>query len=411
VIHLTATEKNNLVAWLKHTFSHVAQLLQTEPREKNIHMTRLTTELKSLKDILQSHLDHPTKSHPLTKEEMLILDQVREKTKTANRNNLTRTKAYETFYQQYPEVHWAYLAHMVSRNGGWNMTDLKGEMLPRLLSKQEIEDFFELLERCNWLIFQDAFTQLLLYAESKKRQQPLFHLLSHVNVSIFMKVLWQWFWKYGDSKIISLALIINEQNYIESRVIKNPKYKKNALGQAEFKTQSFLHLNHVLFPYWDSKTKKVRLAGTIVEDFNDLKTRIKVGRHLYALLFEVKEVAEGVRDWSNHMSHSGSRADYWPHIFTKTRNTISHHAYSLHLEGNKLHSKTPPIWSPVLEDAWQDVRNQEPAENHEWCHDDKAIGDLEKKEKPFPYDMTDEYYFALNKIELAIVAKEKLINS
>jgi hypothetical protein len=405
---LITREKNNPFEWLKQKMHQFANGIRTE---LNKYEANKVTELDALKDILQKHLAHPTQSRTLTKEEMFIIHHVSEQTKTANRNNLTRTKAYEAYYLQYPEIHWAYLAHMVSRNGGWNMTDLKGDMLPRLLSKQEVEDFFELLERCNWLIFQDAYPQLLLYAESKKREKPLFHLLPHLNVSIFMEVSWKWFWKYRDSKILSLALIMNEQNYIELRVIQNPKYKRNALEQAEFKTQSFLHLNHVLFPYWDSKTKKVRLAGTIVEDFNDLKTRIKVGKHLYALLFEVKEVAEGVRDWSNHMSHSGSRADFWPHIFTKTRNNISRHAYSLHLEGNKLHPKTPPLWSPVLENAWQDVRNQEPAENQEWFHDHKAIGDLEKKENPFPYDMTDEYYFALNKIELAIVAKEKLLKS
>jgi hypothetical protein len=402
-------ENNNLMAWLKHTFIHAAQFLHTAPRKQKIHNTEVAIEIKALKDLLQKHLVHSTQSHKLTKEEMDILQQVREQTETANRNNLTRTQSYESYYLQHPEIHWAYLAHMVSRNGGWNMTDLKGDMLPRLLSKQEVEAFFSLLERCNWLIFQDAFPQLLLYAESKKRKQPLFHLLSHLNISIFMEVVWKWFWKYGDSKILSFALIMNEQNYIESRVIQNPNYKKNVLGQAEFKTQSFLHFNHVLFPYWDSKTKKVRLAGAIVEDFNNLKTRIKVGKQLYALLFEIKEVAEGVRDWSDHMSHSGSRADFWPHIFTKTRNNTSHHAYSLHLAGSRLHPKTPPLWSPILEEAWQDVIDQEPAENYEWCHDDKEINVLEKEENSYPYDMTDEYYFALNKIEVAIVAKEKLL--
>lgn len=45
---------------------------------------------------------------------------------------------------------------MVSRNGGWNMTDLKGELLSHLLSESEQNDFFQFLERGNWLIFQDV---------------------------------------------------------------------------------------------------------------------------------------------------------------------------------------------------------------------------------------------------------------
>ena len=52
-------------------------------------------------------------------------------------NNITRTKAYFDIYQKYPEIHWAFLGHMVSRNGGWNMTDLKGDFLTRLLTKKK----------------------------------------------------------------------------------------------------------------------------------------------------------------------------------------------------------------------------------------------------------------------------------
>lgn len=45
--------------------------------------------------------------------------------------------AYYDYYLRYPEIHWAFLGHMVSRNGGWNMTDLKGDLLSRLLSEKE----------------------------------------------------------------------------------------------------------------------------------------------------------------------------------------------------------------------------------------------------------------------------------
>ncbi|WCK52537.1 DUF2515 family protein [Aneurinibacillus sp. Ricciae_BoGa-3] len=86
-----------------------------------------------------------------------------------NVNNITRTISYYDFYCRHPEIHWAFLGHMVSRNGGWNMTDLKGELLSRLLTEQEQKHFFHFLERGNWLIFQDVFPQFLLYEESLKR--------------------------------------------------------------------------------------------------------------------------------------------------------------------------------------------------------------------------------------------------
>lgn len=40
------------------------------------------------------------------------------------------------------EIHWALLGHMVSRNGGWNMTDLKGDLYTRILSEKDQFIFF-----------------------------------------------------------------------------------------------------------------------------------------------------------------------------------------------------------------------------------------------------------------------------
>ncbi|MEH7387761.1 DUF2515 family protein, partial [Bacillus sp. JJ1521] len=96
---------------------------------------------------------------PLNLEEQLLIQQIKGMTRSHNLNNVTRTKAYFDFYRAHPEIHWAFLGHMVSRNGGWNMTDLKGGQLSRLLTKKEIESYFSFLERGNWLVFQDAFTQ------------------------------------------------------------------------------------------------------------------------------------------------------------------------------------------------------------------------------------------------------------
>ena len=63
--------------------------------------------------------------YKLTKEEQIIINNIKMQTEQLNKNNVTRTRAYYQFYVQYPEIHWALLGHMVSRNGGWNMTDLR----------------------------------------------------------------------------------------------------------------------------------------------------------------------------------------------------------------------------------------------------------------------------------------------
>ncbi|MGR5913912.1 DUF2515 family protein [Bacillus pacificus] len=54
---------------------------------------------------------------------------------------------------------------MVSRNGGWNMTDLKGIYIRNCYLRRSIYFLF-FLERSNWLIFQDVYPQFLLYEQS-----------------------------------------------------------------------------------------------------------------------------------------------------------------------------------------------------------------------------------------------------
>jgi len=114
-----------------------------------------------------------------------LVEDIRKQTDLRNRDNVERTRAYLELYQRHPEIHWALLAHLVSRNAGWSLTDLRGELLPRLLSATEQRYLFLFLERGDWLIFRDAFPQLLLYEESVRRQTNLFHLLPHFHASVF----------------------------------------------------------------------------------------------------------------------------------------------------------------------------------------------------------------------------------
>ena len=87
-----------------------------------------------------------------------------------------------------------FLASMVSRNAGWNMTDLEGRYYATVLP-QTVKTFVFNLRRSKLDYFLDAFPQLLLYEESKRRQIPLFHLLQYFNVSIFMEKEWIYFWE------------------------------------------------------------------------------------------------------------------------------------------------------------------------------------------------------------------------
>jgi hypothetical protein len=351
-----------------------------------------------------------------------LLTQIRNKTHKDNRNNVTRTQAYWELYKTHPELHWALLAHMVSRNGGWSMTDLKGDLLPRLLTGVQLEQLFGFLERANGLIFQDAYPQLLLYQESKRRNQSLMHLLPHLQISAFMQPVWQQFWEQRDSTLLTICLIVNEQNYIERRIIQNPKYRHSVLDTFIFKTQSMLQLNQVMFPYGSnigsnvasnndsknlfslqSKAPISRLAGLILEDFGDLSERIEFGKKLYAILFGLPAVHEGVITFARTTTHTGSRSDYWPQLFAPIKKAPPEAAFKERLNGCQLMKDAAPFYSPTLAQAWKD-RELEAVESGDWFVNLKAIQHIRPIPVPFLFDMSGEACFGLNKIELAVVA-------
>jgi hypothetical protein len=114
------------------------------------------------------------------------------------------------FFKNHPEIHWSFLAHMVSRNAGYFMTDLKGEFLPDLISDSVSEELYDMLEKGNSLIFQDAYPQLLLYEESKKRKQSLFYLSRYFKISPFMEGVWEEYFQGDRSPLLPVSQIINE---------------------------------------------------------------------------------------------------------------------------------------------------------------------------------------------------------
>jgi hypothetical protein len=292
---------------------------------------------------------------------------------------------------------------MVSRNGGWNMTDLKGEFLTRILSVKERMGFFQFLERANWLIFQDAYPQLILYEESIKRNKPLFYLLPYLNISSFMETIWEHTWKELDTFILTTALIVNEQSYLETRVIQNPVYQNEVLNTIEYKLQDLLSFNHILFPYVNNR--KVRLAGQTVHQFESLKERIFIGKRLYAILFQNKELVKRSLEWAGTHPHTGSRKDYWPQLFNNINEGIPGFAYQLRLQSCKLRRGASRIYSPDLSSVWKDV-NHSDAEQGDWFKDWKIISFIKAHNEKIDGGIENEYCKTLERLELAALAKK-----
>ncbi|TFD99499.1 DUF2515 family protein [Jeotgalibacillus salarius] len=283
-----------------------------------------------------------------------------------NLNNLTRTEAYYQFYCKHPEVHWALLAHMVSRNGGWNMTDLKGTLLEHVFTASSRTDFFSFLEKANAFIFHDAYPQLLLYERSKEDHKSYMHLLPQFGVSAFMVPVWKTFLERQNSKLLTIALIINEQHYIELRLISNAYYRSHVYESSMFKYQEFFHLNHVIFPY--EKEKRVKVIGLNVSHFAPLEQRIELGKKLYGMLYDSPYQLKKILQFARCKPHTGSRSDYWPQVFSNRRDK--------------------GVFSPVLNAAW---KNEEHLYTDEDWYKGEVLPYFQGVVLPGKFDVTRQY--------------------
>ncbi|KYG31479.1 DUF2515 family protein [Priestia endophytica] len=236
--------------------------------------------------------------------EQEIVDYIIKETEKANIDNISRTEAYYAYFKRHKEIEWAFLASMVSRNAGWNMCDLEGAYFSFALKKNLRKRLFLTYERANWLIFKDAYPQLLLYELSKKKKKSLFSLLSKFDVHSFMEEEWTRFWEEGKKKRLVHALVVNEQHIIQQPVISHPVYQKRVFSRPFFKLQEMLHFSSVLFP-----TIQGELYGLSVYNFLKVEERIELGVKLSELLFH-RELFTLFDDFASSTPHTGSRYDY-----------------------------------------------------------------------------------------------------
>ncbi|SDM02125.1 Protein of unknown function [Paenibacillus sp. OK060] len=361
----------------------------------------LQAEVERLLPGNESSFARNTLSALVCEEDCIILEEIKTLTQENNRSNITRTAAYLECYEQYPELHWALLAHMVSRNGGYHMTDLQSDLMHNLQNQTDREHMYRLLERCNALIFQDAYPQLLLYMNSRRIGRSCFHLLSHFHVSAFMTPFWERFWLERCSSLLSVALIINEQNYIESRVVQHPYFQKQVLSKPAFHLHNLAGLNHIVFPLGREKG----LAGRVIEHFGKLDERIMFGKGLYAMLFGVEQVYTQVLEFVRSVPHRGSRAEYWPGLFTAHKDEPGEaELYSQELLDQEWLAEGQRLYSPELLAVWGDTP-YEPITRQDWLQNRDCLGHLTAPRRPWLFEMSHEHRYGMLKTALAHDAK------
>src|SRR5699024_7579010 len=231
----------------------------------------------------------------------------------------------------------------------------------------------------------------LLYQESFKRHTNLFHLLPAFGVSYFMEVLWNYFYQHQDNYLITNALIINEQSYIEKRVIQHASYQTTILKTLAFKLQHLLHLNHILFPYHEETV--IKFSGQSVPHFASLHKRILLGKKLYQLLFNDKHYSS-IYHWALQHPHTGSRKDFWPHLFQ----AMNDDGYIPTTKKGQLDANSPRIFSPTLIDTWSNSV-QQPAEIGDWYSNYKVINYLNKQNKKENGNIMKEYCKSIEKLQ------------
>jgi hypothetical protein len=308
--------------------------------------------------------------------ERAIVNEIKGELKQRNLNNVTRTIAYYEYYKRNPEIHWAFLAHMVSRNGGYYMTDLKSSFLDDLIPSPLKADYFLFLEQCNAYIFQDAYPQLRLYEYSKKQGKDYSRLLNAFHVSPFMQYIWSSFLSNQSSPLITIAMIINEQNMLESRIIRGKYQSKSVIQQLPFQLQENVGFTSVLFPIRAKKSTHHRLYGITVQHFNQVNERIHTGKKLYQILFSNKKNLEGIEDVARKKEHSGSRSDYWNWLFSDQ------------------HDKKRRLYSPKLLDAWENVQHSF-HEKQDWFKGEsssESIGLLSTLPEVTDFDLTEQVF-------------------
>jgi Protein of unknown function (DUF2515) len=275
-----------------------------------------------------------------------------------NLNNPRRTDYYLEYWRRHPEIWWALLAHLVSRNAGWAMSDLARYVFwsrsvlvgrPAVLVGADLIQLsiLQLLEVANFLIFYDVYPQLEAYAWAKREPDAsdrLFDTLASepkFAADRFAVAQWKTFFSAASANadwlstappthpaIVqrSFSLIINEQNQIEDRLVNDPN--ERYLRSTGYATKAVVNkfdeynLNLLAFPEATSETQPEpkHLLVYTARDFGKLAGRITIGRNLYVGLFTDPQRRALIAAWAKSQpTHYGTRVDYNPGGYSTSR--------------------------------------------------------------------------------------------
>jgi hypothetical protein len=223
-----------------------------------------------------------------------------------NRDNVARTTSYLELYafsrERGVELPWILMAHLVSRNAGYLMTDLGVALREpdNVFTADATRELFCFLERANYLIFHDAWHHML------------HHLLGRTSAlgdetPRFMRDAWG---RYESAlargldaaleRSLVLDLVHNEQNLIESRVVHHARFDRARAMVVFF--EGVGREAPIVLPKTDAR---ITVGG-----FVELARRIDTGRRIFDTVLAPRSLRDEIFAWAMAHPHTGSRSAY-----------------------------------------------------------------------------------------------------
>lgn len=220
-----------------------------------------------------------------------------------NRDNVARTMSYLELYafarDRGVELPWLLMAHLVSRNAGYLMTDLGVALREpgNVFTDEATRELFWFLERANFLIFHDAWHHVL------------HHLLGRTSrlgeeTPRFMRDAWRRYEEKPSERSLVLDLVCNEQNLIEMRVVHHPRFDRARAMIAFF--EGIGREAPIVLPKTDARIT----VGT----FAKLERRIETGQRIFDTVLAPRAGRDEIFAWATAHAHTGSRG-----VYTKAR--------------------------------------------------------------------------------------------
>lgn len=229
-----------------------------------------------------------------------------------NVDNVARTDSYLELYAwtraHPPDLPWVLMAHLVSRNAGYLMTDL-GRRIAATDDPEArgmMETLFVLLERANFLIFRDAWHHTCLHLLGRSDE------LAPPRTPAFMCEAWRRYESAlavnGPSPALERALVMdlvhNEQHLIHHRAVHHPDLMRG-LELLRLIEASGME-RPMVFP-WPEPGAAPEIRAT---NFGAVEARIATGGRIFDTALGERGMREAMFGWAIFHPHTGSRSDH-----------------------------------------------------------------------------------------------------